>query len=101
MATATSVLSAGAIHVIIDVDETITMDPDALEDAVGWHTKAVISVHIWGALCNMNAIMTVAKKHKLLVLEDTCQGIGGGYVGRILDTIVHAGAYSFNYFKNI
>ena len=101
MATATSVLTAGAIPVVTDVDESITMDPDALEDAVGPQTKAVIPVHIWGASCNMDAIMSVAKKHNLLVIEDTCQGIGGGYEGRMLGTIGHAGAYSFNYFKNI
>ena len=101
MATATSVLTAGAIPVVTDVDESITMDPDALEDAVGPQTKAVIPVHIWGASCNMDAIMSVATKHNLLVIEDTCQGIGGGYEGRMLGTIGHAGAYSFNYFKNI
>ena len=61
----------------------------------------VIPVHIWGAACNMDAIMAVAAKHGLLVLEDTCQGIGGGYEGRMLGTIGHAGAYSFNYYKNI
>ncbi len=101
MATATSVLSVGAIPVVVDVDESITMDPDALDDAVGPRTKAVIPVHIWGAACNMDAIMAVAAKHGLLVLEDTCQGIGGGYEGRMLGTIGHAGAYSFNYYKNI
>ena len=101
MATATSVLSVGAIPVVVDVDESITMDPDALDDAVGPRTKAVVPVHIWGAACNMDAIMKVAAKHGLLVLEDTCQGIGGGYEGRMLGTIGHAGAYSFNYYKNI
>lgn len=101
MATAISVLTAGAIPVVIDIDDSITMDPDALENSIGPLTKAVIPVHIWGASCNMETIMRIAEKHNLLVIEDTCQGIGGGYEGRMLGTIGHAGAYSFNYYKNI
>jgi dTDP-4-amino-4,6-dideoxygalactose transaminase len=101
MATAMAVLAAGAIPVIVDVDETITIDPQAIEDAIGPRTKAVIPVHMWGAACNMDAIMAIAAKHDLLVLEDTCQGIGGGYEGRMLGTIGHAGAFSFNYYKNM
>ena len=101
MATATSVLSAGAIPVIVDVDESITLDPNAVADTVGPRTRAVIPVHMWGAACDMDAIMAIAGERGLLVLEDTCQGIGGGYEGRMLGTIGHAGAYSFNYYKNI
>lgn len=101
MATAMAVLAAGAIPVIVDVDETITIDPQAIEDAIGPRTKAVIPVHMWGAACNMDAIMEIAARHDLLVLEDTCQGIGGGYEGRKLGTIGHAGAFSFNYYKNM
>jgi dTDP-4-amino-4,6-dideoxygalactose transaminase len=101
MATAMAVLAAGAIPVIVDIDETITIDPQAIEDAIGPRTKAVIPVHMWGAACNMDAIMEIAARHDLLVLEDTCQGIGGGYEGRKLGTIGHAGAFSFNYYKNM
>jgi dTDP-4-amino-4,6-dideoxygalactose transaminase len=101
MATAMAVLAAGAIPVIVDVDESITNDPDAVEAAVGPRTKAVIPVHMWGAACAMDRIMAVAAKHDLLVIEDTCQGIGGSYEGRRLGTIGHVGAYSFNYYKNM
>ncbi|MEM7024128.1 MAG: DegT/DnrJ/EryC1/StrS family aminotransferase [Pseudomonadota bacterium] len=101
MATAMAVLAAGAIPVIIDVDESITINPQAVEDAIGPRTKAVIPVHMWGAACNMDAIMEIAARHDLLVIEDTCQGIGGAYEGRKLGTIGHAGAYSFNYYKNM
>jgi dTDP-4-amino-4,6-dideoxygalactose transaminase len=101
MATATSVLAVGAIPVIVDIDESITLDPGALRDAVGPRTRAVIPVHMWGAACDMDAIMEVARDRDLLVLEDVCQGIGGGYHGRMLGSIGHAGAFSFNYFKNI
>ena len=82
MATATSVLSVGAIPVIVDVDESITLDPAAFEDAIGPRTRAVVPVHMWGAACNMNAIMEIARRHKLIVIEDACQGVGGSYEGR-------------------
>ena len=101
MATATAVLAVGAIPVIVDIDESITISPAALRDAIGPHSRAVIPVHMWGAACNMEAIMEIAGKRGLKVLEDVCQGIGGSYEGRKLGSIGHAGAFSFNYFKNI
>jgi len=101
MATATSVLAAGAIPLIVDVDETLTIDPDAVEAAIGPRTRAVVPVHMWGAACNMNAIMKIAEKHKLIVIEDSCQGVGGGYEGRKFGSIGHVGAFSFNYYKNM
>ncbi len=101
MATAMAVLAAGAIPVIVDVDESITLDPDAVDDAVGPRTKAVIPVHMWGAACDMDRIMATAERHGLMVLEDTCQAVGGSYEGRRLGTIGHIGAFSFNYYKNM
>jgi dTDP-4-amino-4,6-dideoxygalactose transaminase len=101
MATATSVLAAGAIPVIVDVDDSITIDPQALEDAIGPHTRAVVPVHMWGAACDMDAIMEIAARHNLIVIEDACQGVGGGYKGRMFGAIGHVGAFSFNYYKNM
>ncbi|HEX3301953.1 MAG TPA: DegT/DnrJ/EryC1/StrS family aminotransferase [Thermomicrobiales bacterium] len=101
MATAMAVLAAGAIPVIVDVDESITIDPEAVENGIGPRTKAVIPVHMWGVACDMDRIMAIAAKHDLLVLEDVCQAIGGGYESRMLGTIGHAGAFSFNYYKNM
>ena len=101
MATTIAVICAGAIPVIVDVDESITIDPHAVADAVGPRTKAVIPVHMWGAACNMDALMDVAHKYNLLVLEDVCQAVGGGYQGRMLGSIGHMGAFSFNYYKNM
>lgn len=101
MATAVAVLAAGAIPVIVDVDESVTLDPDALADAIGPRTTAVIPVHMWGLPCDMDRIMRVARRHKLRVLEDACQAVGGGYEGRMLGSIGHAGAFSFNYYKNM
>jgi dTDP-4-amino-4,6-dideoxygalactose transaminase len=101
MATATSVLAVGAIPVIVDIDETLTINPIALEDAIRPRTKAVVPVHMWGAACDMAAIMAIAERHNLIVIEDACQGVGGSYEGRKFGTIGHVGAFSFNYFKNM
>lgn len=101
MATGTAVLAAGAIPVIVDVDETITIDPAAIEDAIGPSTRAVIPVHMWGAACNMDAIMEIARRRNLIVIEDACQGVGGGYEGRKFGSIGHLGAFSFNFYKNM
>ncbi len=101
MATAMSVLSVGAIPVIVDIDESLTIDPKALEESCGPQTKAAIVVHMWGTTCNMNAIMKIAKKKNIFIIEDACQGVGGGYEGKKLGTIGHVGAFSFNYYKNM
>ncbi|MEP5514803.1 MAG: aminotransferase class I/II-fold pyridoxal phosphate-dependent enzyme, partial [Bauldia litoralis] len=101
MATATAVLTTGAIPVIVDVDESITISPEAIEAAIGPRTKAIVPVHIWGAACDMNAIMEIAERRGLTVIEDACQGVGGGYEGKMFGSIGHIGAFSFNYFKNM
>jgi len=101
MATAVAVLAVGAIPVIVDVDESLTMDPEAMAAAIGRYTRAVIPVHMWGLPCDMKRIMQIARRHKLLVVEDACQAVGGAFEGRMLGTFGHASAFSFNYYKNI
>ncbi len=101
MATAVAVLAAGAIPVLCDIDESITLDPAALEAAIGPRTRAVVPVHMWGVACDMRAIRRIAKKYNLLIVEDACQAVGGSYRGKPLGTLGDAGAFSFNYFKNM
>lgn len=101
MATALAVVSAGAIPVVADVDESLTLSPRDLKRRLTKHTRAVIPVHMVGLPCDMKGIMKIARKHELLVLEDACQAVGGGYEGRKLGSIGHAGAFSFNFFKII
>jgi dTDP-4-amino-4,6-dideoxygalactose transaminase len=101
MATALAVLAVGAIPVLVEIDEALMLDPVALADAIGPRTRAVIPVHMWGGLCDMDAIMRVADKHQVLIIEDACQCVGGSYRGRMAGAIGHAGAYSFNFYKNI
>ncbi len=101
IATAIAVTAVGAIPVVCEVDDTLTLDPDDFEDKIGENTKAVIPVHILGLPCNMERICEIAKKHNIFVLEDACQADGGSFKGKHLGTIGDAGAFSFNYFKII
>jgi dTDP-4-amino-4,6-dideoxygalactose transaminase len=101
MATATSVLATGAIPVIVDIDESLTIDPAAVEAAIGPSTKAVVPVHMWGTACDMDALMDIARRRGLIVIEDACQGVGGGYEGRKFASIGDIGCFSFNYYKNM
>lgn len=101
MATATAVLMVGAIPVIAEIDETMTLSPEDFESKITEHVKAVIPVHIVGFPCNMDKINEIAAKNGIVVLEDACQAVGGAYKGKRLGSLGHAGAYSFNYYKNI
>ncbi|MBQ6165407.1 MAG: DegT/DnrJ/EryC1/StrS family aminotransferase [Clostridia bacterium] len=101
IATAMAVVQAGAIPVIAEIDETLTLDPDAAEKKITERTKCIIPVHIQGFPCDMDHICAVAKKHGLFVLEDACQADGGSYKGKRLGTHGNAGALSFNQFKII
>ena len=99
MASAVSVLAAGAIPIIADIDESITLSPKAVAALVGPRTRAMIPVHMWGLVCDMDGLMKVAKKHQLRVVEDCCQCVGGGYKGKSVGAIGDAGAFSFNFFR--
>lgn len=101
MATATSVLAVGAIPVIAEVDETLSLDPEDVRRKVTPNTRAVIPVHMVGRPANMDALLDVAREHGLMVLEDCCQADGGNYKNRRLGSWGNAGAFSFNYFKII
>lgn len=99
IATALAVTAVGAIPVIADTDETLTLCADSAAQKITAHTKAILPVHIQGFPCDMDALTSLAKAHGIAVLEDACQADGGTYHGKPLGTIGDAGAYSFNYFK--
>lgn len=101
IATALAVTNVGAIPVIAEADETLTIDVNDIEKKISKNTKAIIPVHIQGFPSNMDAICELAEKHNIAVVEDACQSIGGKYKDRFLGTIGDAGAYSFNYYKVI
>ncbi|MFP4384920.1 MAG: DegT/DnrJ/EryC1/StrS family aminotransferase [Spirochaetia bacterium] len=100
-ASCASVVNARAIPVICEVDETLTMDPEDLEKKINSNTKAVIPVHMRGVPCNMDAVMKIAEKHGLKVIEDAAQACGGTFNGKYLGTFGDAGCFSFQYHKII
>ncbi|MCL2833754.1 MAG: DegT/DnrJ/EryC1/StrS family aminotransferase [Treponema sp.] len=101
IATASAVLSVGAIPVICEVDSSLTMDPDDVEKKISKYTKAIIPVDIAGFPCDMDRLMALSKKYGLAVVEDACQADGGSYKGRRLGSIGDIGAFSFNQAKII
>src|SRR5258708_4940308 len=96
-----AVLSVGAIPVLVDVDETLTLSPDSVRQAITPRTKCIMPVHMCGAMADLDALLAICKEHKLLLLEDACQSIGARYKGKHLGTIGHAGTFSFDFVKTI
>ena len=101
IASALAVTAVGAIPVIAEIDETMTIDVRDAEKKISSHTKAIIPVHIQGFPSDMDGVTALAEKYGLKVLEDACQADGGMYRGKYLGAIGDAGAYSFNYYKVI
>ena len=101
IATVAYPLSVGAKLVFADVDpKTVNMDPKDVAKKITKKTKIIVPVHIGGYPCDMDAIMKLAKKHNLVVMEDAAHGFGGEYKGRKLGTIGHFGCFSFHEVKN-
>lgn len=96
-----AVLSVGAVPVLVDIDETLTLNPDAVRKAVTPKTKCIMPVHMCGSMADMDALKAICKEHKLLLLEDACQSIGATYKGKYLGTIGDAGTFSFDFVKTI
>ncbi len=99
IATPLAPLAVGAVPIIAEVDTSLTIDPKDIERKITPRTRAIIPVHMVGLPSNMDAIMDIAARHDLKVLEDACQADGGAYGGKRLGAIGHAGAFSFNHFK--
>lgn len=101
-ATAEAIASIGAIPVFVDVKETdYTIDPSKIESNITARTKAILPVHIFGACCDMDAIMMIAKKHGLYVIEDDAQAFGSTYKGKYAGSIADIGCFSFYPTKNL
>ncbi|MGB3008408.1 MAG: DegT/DnrJ/EryC1/StrS family aminotransferase, partial [Chitinophagaceae bacterium] len=96
-----AILSVGAVPVLVDVDDTLTMNPEAVRKAITPKTKAVMPVHMCGSMADMDALIAICKEHKLILLEDACQSIGGSYKGKSLGTIGDAGTFSFDFVKTM
>jgi 8-amino-3,8-dideoxy-alpha-D-manno-octulosonate transaminase len=93
------VLSVGAIPVLVNVDDTLTLNPAAVRKAITPRTKCVMPVHMCGSMADLDPLLQICKEHGLILLEDACQSFGGRYKGKYLGTIGHAGTYSFDFVK--
>ena len=96
-----AILSVGAVPVLVDIDETLTLDPAAVKAAITPKTKCVMPVHMCGSMADMDALQQICTDHNLILLEDACQSIGGTYKGKKLGTIGAAGTFSFDFVKTI
>ena len=101
VASYSSVIFAGIVPVLAEIDESLTLDPNDIEHRITPRTKAIMPVHMLGNPSKMDQIMAIAKKHNLMVLEDACQAAGASYKGKKIGTIGNIGAFSLNIFKTI
>lgn len=101
-ATAGSIARANAKPVFVDIDPvTYNIDPSKIEAAITEKTKAIIPVHLYGQMADMDSIMEIAKKHNLYVIEDAAQAIGATYKGKQVGEMSSAATYSFFPTKNL
>lgn len=102
IATAAAVSFVGAKPVFVDIKPgTYNIDPDKIEAAITFRTKAILPVHLYGIPADMDEIMALADKYNLVVIEDACQAHGAYYRGRRIGSIGHAAAFSFYPAKNL
>jgi len=101
-ATAGCISRVGAVPVFVDIDPlTYNLDPTKIEAAISQHTRAIIPVHLYGQMCDMDPIMEIAHRHDLYVIEDAAQAISATYKGRKAGSIGAVGCFSFFPSKNL
>ncbi|MBM3309197.1 MAG: DegT/DnrJ/EryC1/StrS family aminotransferase, partial [Candidatus Altiarchaeales archaeon] len=101
LATASSVILAGAKPVFVDVRGDLNINPDLIERAITKKTKAIIPVHLTGRPADMKPIIEIARKHNLYVIEDAAQAVGAEYYGKRVGSFGIAGCFSFHPLKNL
>lgn len=101
-ATAGCITRTGARPVFVDIDPvSFNMDPAKVESAINERTKAIIPIHLYGQMADMDPIMEIANRHNLAVIEDGAQAIGAEYKGRRAGSVGHYGCFSFFPSKNL
>ena len=102
VSTANAFVLRGGVPVFVDIrPDTLNIDETLIEAAITPRTKVIVPVHYAGVACEMDTIMDIAERHKLLVVEDAAQGVMSSYKGRALGSIGHMGAFSFHETKNV
>jgi len=101
IATIEGILDAGAIPVFSEIDETLCLAPEAIESVITLRTKAVMPVHMCGAMAHIEEIRSVCNQKGLLLIEDACQSLGATFNGKSLGTFGQMGCFSFDPVKTI
>ena len=102
VSTANAFVLRGAVPVFVDIrEDTLNLDERLIEAAITPRTRAIVPVHYAGVSCEMDAIVAIARRHDLRIVEDAAQGIMAGYKGRALGAIGDLGTFSFHETKNI
>lgn len=96
-----AVLALGAIPVLADIDDTLTLDPRAVEKLISPRTKVVMPVHMCGSVADLRSLKAICNAHGLLLVEDACQAIGATYDGKPAGSYGDLGCFSFDYVKTI
>ena len=96
-----AIIMTGATPVVVDIDDTLTLDIEAVKAAITPKTKAIMPVHMCGSMANLEALKSICDTHHLLLIEDACQAIGGTYKGKSLGTIGDLGCFSFDFVKTV
>lgn len=96
-----SILALGAVPILVDVDDTLALHPEAVEKAITEKTKVIMPVHMCGSMADLKSLKSLCEKHRLLLLEDACQAIGGTFEGKPLGSYGDLGCFSFDYVKTI
>ncbi|WP_136480878.1 DegT/DnrJ/EryC1/StrS family aminotransferase [Cognatitamlana onchidii] len=96
-----SIMLLGAIPVLVDIDDTLGLDPKAVEAAITPKTKAIMVVQMCGSMARMGELQAIAKKNDVLLIEDACQAIGATFNGVPLGSIGDLGCFSFDFVKTI
>lgn len=101
VATFESILAVGAVPILVDIDDTLTLDPKAVEAAITPKTKCVMPVHMCGSMADLDMLKAICDKHDLILIEDACQALGGTYKGKSLGNFGDLGCFSFDFVKTI
>ncbi len=101
VATIEAVLGAGAVPVFAEIDETLCLNPDAVNAVITPRTKAVLPVHMCGSMASIDEIKTLCEQKQLVLIEDACQALGGSLNGKALGTFGQMGCFSFDPVKTI
>ena len=96
-----AILMLGATPILVDIDDTLTLDIEAVKAAVTPKTKAIMCVHMCGSMGDLDALKQICDAHNLFLIEDACQAIGGTYKGKALGAIGDLGCFSFDYVKTV